>query len=179
MKKEGAGQLRWASKCKTRGQDGFADLLSCRALASPTTYRLIPAHPQLDVNSIPSWTSEGWLAPMLVNGGNASIFVKAFDLSTASDDRALLHDVFEGEPCRQALNSVNRNDNPGGALRIGYSRLHTSSILEIHGGNSLEFSVPVDHLSADRCVRVGYWTEIARVPVSQDGYRFLWLGPLP
>ncbi len=31
--------------CKTRGQDGFAILLSCRALSSPTTSRFIPAHP--------------------------------------------------------------------------------------------------------------------------------------
>ena len=31
--------------CKTRGQDGFAILLSCRALSSPTTCRFIPAHP--------------------------------------------------------------------------------------------------------------------------------------
>src|SRR5438309_8610132 len=30
--------------CKTRGQDGFAALLSCRALSSPTTCRFIPAH---------------------------------------------------------------------------------------------------------------------------------------
>src|SRR5437879_8726779 len=30
--------------CKTRGQDGFAVLLSCRALSSPTTCRFIPAH---------------------------------------------------------------------------------------------------------------------------------------
>src|SRR5438552_14280084 len=29
--------------CKTRGQDGFAALLSCRALSSPTTCRFIPA----------------------------------------------------------------------------------------------------------------------------------------
>src|SRR6266446_6621351 len=29
--------------CKTRGQDGFATFLSCRALASPTTCRFIPA----------------------------------------------------------------------------------------------------------------------------------------
>jgi hypothetical protein len=29
---------------KTRGQDGFAVLLSCRALSSPTTCRFIPAH---------------------------------------------------------------------------------------------------------------------------------------
>src|SRR5262245_11862664 len=28
---------------KTRGQDGFAVLLSCRALSSPTTCRFIPA----------------------------------------------------------------------------------------------------------------------------------------
>src|SRR5215472_2009316 len=33
---------------KTRGQDGFAVLLSCRALSSPTTCRFIPA---LDVKS--------------------------------------------------------------------------------------------------------------------------------
>src|SRR5262249_51176206 len=30
--------------CKTRGQDGFAILLSCRALSSPTTCRFSPAH---------------------------------------------------------------------------------------------------------------------------------------
>ena len=30
--------------CKIRGQDGFAVLLSCRALSSPTTCRFIPAH---------------------------------------------------------------------------------------------------------------------------------------
>src|SRR5215813_14791197 len=30
--------------CKTQGQDGFATLLSCRALSSPTTCRFIPAH---------------------------------------------------------------------------------------------------------------------------------------
>ena len=30
--------------CKTQGQDGFAALLSCRALSSPTTCRFIPAH---------------------------------------------------------------------------------------------------------------------------------------
>src|SRR6266704_1704594 len=30
--------------CKTRGQDGVAVLLSCRALSSPTTCRFIPAH---------------------------------------------------------------------------------------------------------------------------------------
>src|SRR5262249_39275102 len=30
--------------CKTRGQDGFAVLLSCRALSCPTTCRFIPAH---------------------------------------------------------------------------------------------------------------------------------------
>src|SRR6266581_2841497 len=29
--------------CKTRGQDGFAVFLSCRALSSPTTCRFIPA----------------------------------------------------------------------------------------------------------------------------------------
>jgi hypothetical protein len=29
--------------CKTRGQDGFAAFLSCRALSSPTTCRFIPA----------------------------------------------------------------------------------------------------------------------------------------
>src|ERR1700730_1511217 len=29
--------------CKTRGQDGFATFLSCRALSSPTTCRFIPA----------------------------------------------------------------------------------------------------------------------------------------
>src|SRR5258707_11334798 len=32
---------------KTRGQDGFAVLLSCRALSSPTTCRFIPAHSEL------------------------------------------------------------------------------------------------------------------------------------
>ena len=31
---------------KTQGQDGFAFLLSCRALSSPTTCRFIPAHPR-------------------------------------------------------------------------------------------------------------------------------------
>src|SRR3954451_21115968 len=31
---------------KTQGQDGVRSLLSCRALSSPTTCRLIPAHPQ-------------------------------------------------------------------------------------------------------------------------------------
>src|SRR5262245_43596034 len=34
---------------KTRGQDGFATLLSCRALTSPTTCRFSPAHPKLAV----------------------------------------------------------------------------------------------------------------------------------
>src|ERR1022692_2672487 len=31
---------------KTRGQDGFATFLSCRALSSPTTCRFIPTHPE-------------------------------------------------------------------------------------------------------------------------------------
>ena len=35
--------------CKTRGQDGFAVLLSCRALSSPTTCRFSPAHSVLPV----------------------------------------------------------------------------------------------------------------------------------
>src|SRR5712692_2950431 len=35
---------------KTRGQDGFAVLLSCRALSSPTTCRFIPAHSGLPTN---------------------------------------------------------------------------------------------------------------------------------
>ena len=34
---------------KTRGQDGFAVLLSCRALSSPTTCRFSPAHSGLPV----------------------------------------------------------------------------------------------------------------------------------
>jgi hypothetical protein len=34
---------------KTQGQDGFAVLLSCRALSSPTTCRFIPAHSGLPV----------------------------------------------------------------------------------------------------------------------------------
>jgi hypothetical protein len=113
----------------------------------------------------------------LLNRANVSIFVKAFDLSTSENDRALLHDVFEREQCRQALTSGKRNDNPGGALGIGYSRLHTSSIIEIQPGKSLQFSVPLDHLSGGKRVRVRYWTDIARPPVSEDGYRFLWLGP--
>src|SRR5206468_4041628 len=36
--------------CKTRGQDGVAVLLSCRALSSPTTCRFIPAHSGLPTN---------------------------------------------------------------------------------------------------------------------------------
>jgi hypothetical protein len=113
----------------------------------------------------------------LVNGTKMPIFVNAFDLSSSENDRALLHDVFEGEACRQALASTKRNDRPSGALGIGYSRLHTSSIMEIQPGKSLEFSVPLDHLSDGRCVRVRYWTENAKLPASEDGYRFLWLGP--
>src|SRR5947208_4050340 len=35
--------------CKTRGQDGFAVPLSCRALSSPTTCRFSPAHSELPV----------------------------------------------------------------------------------------------------------------------------------
>jgi len=112
----------------------------------------------------------------LLNTASVPIFVRAFDLSQSENDRALLHDVFEGEQCRQALSSK-RNDRPDGALAIGYSRLHTSSIMEIQPGKSLEFSVPLDHLSTGRCVRVSYWIENARAPVSEDGYRFLWLGP--
>lgn len=113
----------------------------------------------------------------LLNRGNVSVFVNAFDLSSSENDRALLHDVFDGEQCRQALHSNKRNDDAGGALGIGYSRLHTSSILEIRPGDSLQFSVPLDHLSGRRCVRVRYWLESANPPLSGDGYRFLWLGP--
>src|SRR5438034_2080645 len=36
--------------CKTRGQDGVAVLLSCRALSSPTTCRFIPAHSEWPTN---------------------------------------------------------------------------------------------------------------------------------
>jgi hypothetical protein len=114
----------------------------------------------------------------LLNRAKESIFVNAFDLSPSEDDRALLRDVFEGEQCRQALTRRKRNDNPSGALGIGYSRLHTSSIIEVPPGKSLQFSVPLDHLSGGRCVRVRYWTETERPPVSEQGYRFLWLGPL-
>ena len=32
--------------CRTRGRDGVAVLLSCRARPSPTTCRFIPAHPR-------------------------------------------------------------------------------------------------------------------------------------
>jgi len=113
----------------------------------------------------------------LLNRAKEPVFVKAFDLSAEENDRALLHDVFEGEQCHQALTSRKRNDNPGGALGIGYSRLHTSSIIEIPPGKSLQFSVPLDHLSGGRCVRVRYWTGGERQPGSDEGYRFLWLGP--
>jgi hypothetical protein len=103
--------------------------------------------------------------------------VNAFDLSSSENDRALLYDVFDGEQCHQALHSNKRNDDPGGALGIGYSRLHTSSIMEIRPGESLQFSVPLDHLSRGRCVRVRYWLDTEKPPVSGHGYRFLWLGP--
>jgi len=39
---------------KSRGQDGLAVLLSCRALSSPTTCRFIPAH-----SGLPTHRSEG------------------------------------------------------------------------------------------------------------------------
>ena len=113
----------------------------------------------------------------LRNKGTGTIFVEAFALTTARNDSALLDDVFEGEQCRQAENDANRNDDPGVALGIGYSRLHTFGILEIHAGKSLQFSVPLDHLSEGRCVRIRYWTETATPPSSRDRYRFLWLGP--
>src|SRR5215475_6025064 len=37
---------------KTRGQDGFAALLSCRALSSPTTCRLFRKHPPQGVSPV-------------------------------------------------------------------------------------------------------------------------------
>src|SRR5215468_7324330 len=41
---------------KTRGQDGFATLLSCRALSSPTTCRFIPALDVIPRNrNVESW----------------------------------------------------------------------------------------------------------------------------
>lgn len=113
----------------------------------------------------------------LLNKTNEPIFLKAFDLGPSENDSALLHDVFEGGPCRQARNSKERDDNPVGALSIGYSRLHTSTIVEIEPGKSLQFSVPLDHLSRERCVRVRYWLGGASAPATEDGYSFLWLGP--
>ena len=54
-----------AVSCKTRGQDGVAVLLSCRALASPTTCRFIPAHSGLptsrhNINGVASATRPAW-----------------------------------------------------------------------------------------------------------------------
>jgi hypothetical protein len=113
----------------------------------------------------------------LRNRGKESVFVNAFDLSMSRNDLALLHDVFEGEQCHKARTSQQRDDNVSGQLGIGYSRLHTSSTIEIPPGKKLYFSVSKDHLSACRCVRVRYWKGIARPPLSEEGYRFLWLGP--
>ena len=112
-----------------------------------------------------------------LNTGKASVFVQAFDLTSGPDDAALLHDVFAKEACREVENSPHPNYNPGGALRIGYSRLETSSIVEVAPGGSLRFSVPLDHLSCGRCARVRYWVGSDRRPTSQDRYRFLWFGP--
>ncbi len=48
--------------CKTRGQDGFAAFLSCRALSSPTTCRFIPALSELPTSMI-SPCQEGKSSP--------------------------------------------------------------------------------------------------------------------
>ena len=72
--------------CKTRGQDGFAVLLSCRALSSPTTCRFIPAHSELadDPSRIVRLTSKalvqhiiahGWPSPLARNSGRMRLSV--------------------------------------------------------------------------------------------------------
>jgi hypothetical protein len=111
----------------------------------------------------------------LLNNTKQPIFIQAFDLRKSKKDSALLHDVFGAEPCNQALTNPQRSDNSDGVLAISYSRLHTSSIVAVRPGKSFEFSVPLDHLSRDTCVRIRYWAS-ERAVVLQEATRFLWIG---
>jgi hypothetical protein len=114
----------------------------------------------------------------LLNAGTVPAFIQAFDLTAAADDSALLHDVFAKEQC-QEVRKQHPNYNPSGALGLGYSRIDTSSIVEVAPGSTFHFSVPLDHLSRGRCVRVRYWVGTERRPTSDAGYHFIWFGPSP
>jgi hypothetical protein len=111
--------------------------------------------------------------------GKEEIYVAAFALDSSENSNALLHDVYEGEACRQAIHGSSRNDDPGGELDIGYSKRETFGILHVIPGDSLEFSVPIDHLSDGRCVRVRYWSYDESAVVPKDQYRYIWIAASP
>jgi hypothetical protein len=111
-----------------------------------------------------------------LNTSRAAVFVQAFDLTSTLGDGALLHDVFGEKQCRSVEKGSGVDNNPGGALGLGYSRLDTSTIVEVAPGSSISFSVPLDHLSRGRCVRIRYWIGSERRPSSEAEYQFLWFG---
>jgi hypothetical protein len=104
----------------------------------------------------------------IVNHNRGQIYVQAFDLSGRRDDGALLHEVFEETACPKDLSG-----DAGAELPIGYSRLHTFSIVEIPPAGSRAFSVPVDHLQRSRCVRVRYWFGQGVLPNEAKAFRYV------
>lgn len=105
----------------------------------------------------PPFTGEAPLRVFLrlANRGSEEIFVEAFDLSSRRNDSALLHDVFEDGVCPHSLTPASAKS--ASEPLIGYSRLHTYSVVPIAPAGSMQFSVPVDHLQRGRCVRIRYW----------------------
>jgi hypothetical protein len=116
---------------------------------------------------------------LLNNRTNKLLFFEVLGLSHSKNDNALLHDVFNDEQCRQALYDSKHNNDPGGELNIGYSNSEIFTILGIKSGNSLQFSVPIDHMSGGKCIRVRYWIGDSTQPKSRDEYHYIWIGRSP
>jgi hypothetical protein len=109
---------------------------------------------------------------VLKNIGKCLIYV---DTLGSKEDRILLDDVFGGVACLQAFNIDNPNNLPCCNLSMGYSNFDFSTITDIKPGKTLKFSLPVDHLSGGRCVRIRYWTEKSSPPISEDEYKYIWV----
>lgn len=109
----------------------------------------------------------------LTNRSASKIFLESFDLSQRKRDSALLHDVFEQEACPEKL----IGESAGRESPLGYSRIHTFSILEIVPGDSISFSIPVDHLERRRCVRLRYWSGESASPRNGSAYKYVYFRP--